>query len=179
MNTPNNLPANKEEVSALDPTTPEGVWLRGMNPTIFTPYTWQNGGSTTIRLRSYKHDFMPTNIARIIDHYDNGIELSDELYQLLSGTEAGHQKVVGKFKYRFTLDGSLVDVENFRRDSLAFNKTIQDMQELVTMQGATAVSSKYDWGVEASFTTDGQQWIEDGVAGSFAIGKMVLPKFLG
>ena len=134
-------------------------WLRAIDPRIFTPYTWEHGRSTTIRLRT-PDSSLSVNVERIISHcVDNTVEIHDEVH-LVNGSEAGNQGEITQLNYGFDSDEKLVDFDRALTVSDHLQRMVNTMSEFVQIPGATIYASNYDVGTESDFVSDGTQWVE-------------------
>jgi hypothetical protein len=176
-----NLPTTTDE-SAVSREAPFSLlWLQAVDPRTFTPYTWENGRETTIRLRAADGS-ISVNVHRVVSHYpaDNEIELRDEVYALKPGkTEAGDQEI-SQFGYKFDTAGGLTDFDPALSLTERMQGVVTALSGLVTIPDSTITASNHRVGEESNFTSDGTQWIEarSGVAApaypAITVGRLAL-----
>jgi len=152
------LPAPQEsEVSNEIPFSV--TWIRAVDPRVFTPVTWEHGRATTIYL-SAPDNSVQVHVERRVTHdLDSKIRLVDEVFSPKDGADAGAQEV-SQFRYEFDDQGNLTDYDPTPDLSPHTQDMVTQMSGLVGKPGSTIYASNDKLGPEASFVSDGTQWLE-------------------
>ena len=153
------LPATTDETAVSREVPFSLVWLRAVDPRTFTPYTWENGGPSTIRLTAADGS-VAVNVERIVVHaVDRTITLKDEAHFLDSPLNAD---AITQLRYAFDAAGRLTDYDPATGLSDNMQAIVTSLSGLVYIAGSRIRASSHRAGPESDFISDGTQWIDRG-----------------
>lgn len=130
------------------------LWLHATDPSLITPYKWENGGMAHIIFRT--PDGTPVvNIYRTVSHNANGSAgIQDEVHP-------SHENEGAKFNYQVDHSGAIVEYSDTSTFSEQMQGCVNLITPLVSQPGSSIMVIRGGGGVESRFESDGTQWINE------------------